>query len=82
VVLMGDFNTPSDSVHFDSLRQGFQNAFETGGNGNAATWPVPLPVLAIDHIWTNRLVRVHSARHAGSVQSDHKAVFAELSFSE
>jgi endonuclease/exonuclease/phosphatase family metal-dependent hydrolase len=82
VVLMGDFNTPSDSVHFDSLRLGFQNAFEAGGQGNAATWPVPVPVLAIDHIWTNRKVYVHRARQAGSTQSDHEAVFAELSFSE
>lgn len=82
VLLMGDFNTPSDSVHFEGLRRSFQNAFEAGGSGNLATWPVPFPVLAIDHIWTNRQVAVHSARHEGSLQSDHAAVIAELSFSE
>lgn len=82
VIIMGDFNTPSDSVHFGPLRENFQNAFEARGQGNLATWPVPCPVLAIDHIWANRRVAVHSARHESSLQSDHQAVVAELSFSE
>ncbi len=82
VVVMGDFNTPSDSVHFEGLRENFQNAFEAGGQGNLATWPVPCPVLAIDHIWTNRQFAVNCAWHEWSLQSDHQAVIAELSFSE
>ena len=82
VVIMGDFNTPSDSVHFQPLREGFRNAFESGGSGNVATWPRPCPVLAIDHIWTSRQLQVHRAWHESSLQSDHAAVIAELSFPE
>lgn len=82
VVIMGDFNTPSDSVHFQSLRKHYENAFETAGRGNLATWPAPCPVLAIDHIWTSRRLAVHRAWHDSSLRSDHAAVIAELSFSK
>jgi hypothetical protein len=82
VVLMGDFNTPADSVHFDPLRGDFRNSFEAAGRGNSATWPVPGPVLAIDQIWTSRQVAANRVWHDGSLQSDHAAVIAELSFSE
>jgi endonuclease/exonuclease/phosphatase family metal-dependent hydrolase len=82
VIIMGDFNTPSDSVHFAKLRRTFRNAFEAGGEGNIATWPVPCPVLAIDHIWTNRKFSVQFAKQEWSLQSDHKAVIANLAFSE
>jgi hypothetical protein len=82
VLIMGDFNTPADSVHFRDLRESFRNAFEAGGRGHVATWPVPCPVLAIDHIWTSPRISVHRARHDWSLESDHCAVIAELSFSE
>jgi vancomycin resistance protein VanJ len=82
VVIMGDVNTPSDSVQFRTLRKKFRNAFETGGRGNVTTWPMPCPVLAIDHIWTSGRVEVPRAWHVSSLQSDQAAVIAELSFSE
>ncbi len=82
VVIMGDFNTPADSVCFHDLRAGFQNAFESAGRGHSATWPTPCPVLAIDHVWTNRRFAVNLCRHARSAQSDHFGVIAELSFSK
>lgn len=82
LLLMGDFNTPSDSVHFHSLRQTLSNAFETAGRGPAETWPATLPVLTIDQIWVNRGLSAERARHVWSSESDHRAVLAELSFSK
>src|SRR5215207_1395080 len=43
MVLMGDFNTPRDSVLFAEIRARMRHAFEVAGNGFADTWPVPLP---------------------------------------
>ena len=33
VVVVGDFNTPADSIHFDPLRSGHRHAFESAGRG-------------------------------------------------
>ena len=78
VIIVGDFNTPSDSAHFHPLRRTHRHAFETGGRGYAATWPTPLPVLCLDQIWTNRHIEVLSCRHDWSVASDHRPVLAEI----
>jgi endonuclease/exonuclease/phosphatase (EEP) superfamily protein YafD len=78
LVVVGDFNTPSDSAHFDPLRIGHRHAFEASGSGYSATWPVPLPVLCLDHIWINRWVDVSKCRHDWSSASDHRPVLAEL----
>ena len=45
VLVTGDFNTPSDSIWFDSWRDKLSNAWTTTGQGLRPTWPVPLPVL-------------------------------------
>lgn len=75
---MGDFNTPPDSVHFKPIRQGFRNAFEIRGNGYSATWPIPLPLLTIDQIWTSHGIRVSRCECAWSWYSDHRPLLAEL----
>jgi endonuclease/exonuclease/phosphatase (EEP) superfamily protein YafD len=74
LLVMGDFNTPSDSVFFDPIRSELHSAFETAGIGYAATWPMPLPVLAIDQVWSSDSVPVRSCRIAGSSASDHRLV--------
>jgi endonuclease/exonuclease/phosphatase (EEP) superfamily protein YafD len=74
LVVMGDFNTPSDSVFFDPLRRDLHSAFETAGTGYAASWPMPFPVLAIDQVWASDSVRVRSCHLAGSSASDHRLV--------
>ena len=78
VVIVGDFNTPSDSVHFDTLRKNHRQAFETTGCGYLATWPVPLPVLCLDHIWVNQHVRVDDCTHHWTAVSDHRPVVADV----
>jgi vancomycin resistance protein VanJ len=80
LIVIGDFNTPADSVHFDRLRTRLTSAFETAGRGYAATWPMPVPVLQLDHIWTNKHLRVIRCEHKTSLFSDHRAVVAEITF--
>ena len=76
--VMGDFNTPVDSVWFEPLRADFVHAFEEAGNGWMATWPVPLPVLALDHVWVSREMRVRCARIGWTWTSDHRPVLVQV----
>lgn len=78
VVLMGDFNTPSDSIFFEPLRAQAANAFESAGSGYAATWPIPAPVLTLDQVWTNPLVEPLCTRLDWSWRSDHRAVVVDV----
>lgn len=77
-IVMGDFNTPIGSVLFDSFRQNLANAFEHGGAGPAETWPVPLPVLAIDHIWVSKRINVVDCDLDWPPFSDHRAIVANV----
>ena len=80
LLVIGDFNTPADSVHFDRLRRHLTSAFGAAGRGYAPTWPMPLPVLQLDHIWTNKHLRVVRCEHRTSIYSDHRAVVADIAF--
>jgi endonuclease/exonuclease/phosphatase family metal-dependent hydrolase len=78
LIVMGDFNTPLESVLFDSFCQYLTHAFESGGHGFAKTWPIPLPVLAIDHIWVSKKIKVASCKLNWSRLSDHRSVVANI----
>ena len=78
VVLLGDFNTPGDSVHFQRLRDAFQHAFDSSGHGYAPTWPLPVPLLQIDHVWVRGL-RVHRCEQPWHNISDHRPIIVYLS---
>jgi endonuclease/exonuclease/phosphatase (EEP) superfamily protein YafD len=80
LIVVGDFNTPLDSVFIAPFRQEFSNAFETSGSGCEATWPVPFPVLSLDQVWTSPSVRPVLCQHFASWRSDHRAVLAEFDF--
>ena len=41
-------------------------------------WPVPFPVLSLDHIWLSRDLRALRCAHGGSWLSDHRAVIATV----
>ena len=47
-VVVGDFNAPRRSRALRKLPLGYQHAYELCGSGWSYTWPVPLPVYAID----------------------------------
>lgn len=80
LIVLGDFNTPRESVHLAPLRADLTNAFEAAGRGLADTWPMPLPVLALDQIWSSRRLRAVSCAHGHSLLSDHRAVVADFDF--
>ncbi len=79
VVMMGDFNTPRESTHFARLQEKLQDAFDVGGHGFAETWPVPVPVLSLDHILVSKSLRVLRCEHGASL-SDHRPVIADLAW--
>lgn len=76
VIVMGDFNTPYESVHFDPFRNdGLQDALTVGGNGFRETWFYGIPLLSLDHIWLGKGWHVLEARKIWKSESDHAAVF-------
>jgi endonuclease/exonuclease/phosphatase family metal-dependent hydrolase len=78
LVTLGDFNTPFDASGFDAWRAAFRHAFATSGSGWAPTWPMPIPVLEIDHVWTNSRIDVSRCEHGLSLASDHRPVLFEF----
>ena len=80
LLVIGDFNTPADSSRFDRLHTRLTNAFETAGRGYGSTWPMPVPVMQLDHIWTNKHLRAVQCDHVTSLYSDHRAVVADVVF--
>ena len=80
LIVMGDFNTPTDSCFLDPLRRQCDNAFETAGYGSSATWPLPAPVLSLDQVWTGGPIKAASCRHLWTTRSDHRQVVTEISF--
>ncbi|MDQ3620970.1 MAG: endonuclease/exonuclease/phosphatase family protein [Verrucomicrobiota bacterium] len=80
LIVMGDFNTSIDSPHYRVLRESLSDAFETAGRGFSETWPVPVPLLSLDHIWVNAPLRVANCQLGWSSLSDHRPVVAEIEF--
>ncbi|MDQ3620895.1 MAG: endonuclease/exonuclease/phosphatase family protein [Verrucomicrobiota bacterium] len=78
LLVMGDFNTPADSRHFHHLRGVLRDAWASAGSGFSETWPVPLPVLRLDHIWVSPDVCPTSFRMDWSFLSDHRAQILEV----
>ena len=78
ILVLGDFNTPSNSVHFRPLRKWLKNSIEIAGDGYMATWPLPLPVLDLDSIWVNDLCVVVTSENRWTWVSDHRPVVTEV----
>jgi endonuclease/exonuclease/phosphatase (EEP) superfamily protein YafD len=71
-LVLGDFNSPRRSRALDPLPDGYVHAYDAAGSGWTYSWPVPLPVLAIDQtIVSVRLEPVAYALHT-TVVSDHR----------
>ncbi|MCG3199987.1 MAG: hypothetical protein GHCLOJNM_04516 [bacterium] len=79
ILVIGDFNTPRDSVHFGAMRRRLENAYEEVGRGWPYTWPVPVPMISIDHAWFNSRVQVHSYELRSAWCSDHRRQVLEFS---
>ena len=78
-IIMGDFNTPSESWLFDAYRnEPLQDAVETGGKGFRETWFWGLPLLSLDHVWLGRDWQVLEAHKIWTTASDHAAIFVRI----
>lgn len=71
-LILGDFNTPRDSVAFRPLRRTFHHAYEESGRGWPYTWPVPLPLYSIDHAWLSPEIETLGYVLLPALYSDHK----------
>ena len=81
-VVVGDFNAVGRSVGFDRVRTsagGYRPSADYGG-GWRGTWPVPVPVYDIDHVWVRAGRAVTRCRlYSGEVfDTDHRGQFVGL----
>lgn len=71
-LIVGDFNAPRLSRAFRNLPEGWRHAYDAAGAGWSSTWPVPVPVLAIDQcICGPRLTPVRYELRS-TLLSDHR----------
>jgi endonuclease/exonuclease/phosphatase (EEP) superfamily protein YafD len=56
LLVIGDFNTPYNSVHFNSYKKQFSNADREAGKGFISSWPFGIPLMQIDHIWSSKKI--------------------------
>ena len=73
-ILMGDFNTPYESVHFDAYKEQFEHTFSAKGNGFRETWIWNFPLLSLDHIWTSKDIELKSVEKINTWKSDHNFI--------
>ena len=73
-IILGDFNTPYDSVTFDPFRERYTHALKAAHRGPIETWPYIFPCLAIDHVWVPPAFAVVAAEKRWTVKSDHAMV--------
>ncbi len=52
-IIVGDFNTPYESIHFKNYKTDY-TSFHDYGQGFSATWPFGIPLLEIDQLYTNK----------------------------
>ncbi|MBR9846674.1 MAG: endonuclease/exonuclease/phosphatase family protein [Algicola sp.] len=76
-IIVGDFNTPYESVHFHNYFK-YYKSFHSYCNGFTATWPLSIPLFEIDHVWiSNKFTPVSIEKKYFSV-SDHALLIAEF----
>jgi endonuclease/exonuclease/phosphatase family metal-dependent hydrolase len=78
-VVIGDFNTPRRASGLSPLAPGYVHAYDARGEGWSYTWPVPVPVVAIDQCIVASGVDVSKYRLVSTRASDHRLQEIELS---
>lgn len=80
LLIVGDFNTTRSARSLNPLRKFMKHAYEAGGRGWPYSWPLPVPVYAIDHAWVSTNIVVHNYRLRASAMSDHARQDFTISF--
>ena len=80
-IIMGDFNTPYNSVFFQFFKDNYYHAFKEAGTGFAATWCFGIPILQIDHIWVSRDLKPTVLKKNYHLISDHAKLLLKIDVS-
>lgn len=70
-IILGDFNTPYESLFFKNFKKNYQHAFTEKGNGFRETWFWNIPLLSLDHIWVSRDLEILKTEKILTTKSDH-----------
>lgn len=71
-IIVGDMNAPRRSLAFSEMSGGFRHAYEAAGSGWSYTWPVPVPVLAIDQCICGARLTALNYDLRSTTLSDHR----------
>ncbi|MBJ7880224.1 endonuclease/exonuclease/phosphatase family protein [Gelidibacter salicanalis] len=69
-LIIGDFNTPQESVHFKSFQTEYRS-FHEYGQGFTATWPFGIPLLELDQIFAKKNLTPILLKKFYYPESDH-----------
>jgi vancomycin resistance protein VanJ len=78
VIVVGDFNTPDDSLVFQASWKGMDDAFQTSGWGFGYTYHAKGASIRIDHLLLANGLRSRRCWVGPSIGSPHRPVIAEL----
>jgi endonuclease/exonuclease/phosphatase (EEP) superfamily protein YafD len=70
-IILGDFNTPFESLFFKNFKKNYQHAFTEKGNGFRETWFWNFPILVLDHIWLSHDLEILKTQKISTWKSDH-----------
>ena len=79
-IVVGDMNAPRRSRAFARLPDGFRHAYDEAGHGWSYTWPVPIPVLAIDQCICGPGIRPLKYELQSTLLSDHRIQILDFTF--
>lgn len=77
-LVLGDFNALRRSAAFDELPPGYRHAYDESGHSWSATWPVPLPLWAIDQCIHGSRIVTPRYELRSTRWSDHRMQIVEL----
>jgi len=77
-IIVGDFNTPYESLYFEEYKQKYLHAFTEKGNGFIETWQWNFPLLSLDHIWVSKDLKISRTIKINTWKSDHAMLKIQL----
>jgi endonuclease/exonuclease/phosphatase family metal-dependent hydrolase len=80
VVVVGDFNSPSDSELIEMMGRRMTDAFAVAGRGEGVSFVNSVSSVRIDYIWVSKDFEVLESRTFATIASDHYPVTATLRF--
>lgn len=76
-IIVGDFNTPQESVHFKDFKADY-TSFHDYGSGFTATWPFAIPLLELDQIFAHKTLTPILLQKFHYSDSDHAMLVAYM----